>query len=178
MDVAISTARATVKRRAIDVLAFPPDQAQLQRWQLDDASRWLELERRARVAIFLGAGMFLAWAADVGATFEVGGAGGSTLFGVISMPLALTVVLAYLGGRWTLDRAARGLADVGLRYGEVMLREATPLIELSKEDPVAAQYLRCVGRQRRALRNLEQSALYAWMKGDRANGAVPENGAQ
>ena len=168
MDVVVSAAG----RPDIDVLAFPPDQVELQRWQLTDAKRWLELERRARVAMFLGVGMFLAWAADVGAAFEIGHADGSTLFGVASVPLALTVVLAHLYGQWALERAGRGLSEVELRYGEVTLREATPLIELAKKDPVIAQYLRCVGRQRRALRKIERIALYAWAEGDRANGAA------
>ena len=159
-------------RPHIDVLAFPPDQADLQRWQLTDAQRWLELERRARVAIFLGVGMFLAWAADVGAAFEIGNVDGSTLFGVASVPLALTVVLAHLYGQWALERARRGLAKVQLRYAEVTMREATPLIELAGRDPVIAQYLRCVGRQQRALRKLERLALNAWAEGDRANGVA------
>jgi len=170
MDLAVSAAAANGP--AIDVLAFPPDQAELQRFQLSDAKRWLEVERRARVAMFLGVGMFLAWAADVGAAFEIGSADGSTLFGVASVPLALTVVLAHLYGQWALERAGRGLAEVELRYGEVTLREATPLIELAKKNPVIGQYLRCVGRQQRALRKIERIALYAWVEGDRANGAA------
>ena len=95
MDLAVSPpAAAGVIGPAIDVLAFPPDQAELQRWHQTDTARWVELERRARLAIFLGVGMFLAWAADVGAAFEIGSANGSTYFGVASVPLALTVVLA------------------------------------------------------------------------------------
>ena len=178
MDVAVNAAHAaTASRLTIDVLAFPPDQAELQRWRLTDSRRWLELERRARVALFLGVGMFLAWAADVGAAFEIGSADGSTLFGVASVPLALTVVLAHLYGQWALERAARGLADVERRYGEVTMREATPLIELATENTVVAQYLRCVGRQQRALRKLERIALYEWVEDDRANGAASLNTA-
>jgi len=144
----------------------------LQRWQLSDTRRWIESQRRARVARFLGVGMFLAWAADVGAAFEIGHGDGSTLFGVASVPLALTVVLAHLSGQWTLERARRGLAKVELRYAEVTMGEATPLVELAMRNPVIAQYLRCVGRQQRALRKLERSALYAWAEGDRANGGA------
>ena len=174
MDVSVNAVRAAASGPAIDVLAFPPDQAELQRWRLSDARRWLELERRARVAIFLGVGMFLAWAADVGAAFEMGSAG-STFFGVASVPLALTVVLAHLYGQWALERAGRSLAEVELRYGDVTMREAAPLIELARESLVVAQYLRCVGRQQRALRKLERIALYAWGEGDRANGAASLN---
>ena len=178
MDLAGRAARAAGANGAsIDVLAFPPNQAELRSWQLSDNKRWVELERRARVAIFLGVGMFLAWAADVGAAFEIGDADGSTLFGVASVPLALTVVLAHLFGQWALERARRGLAKVELRYAEVTMGEATPLIELAKRNPVIAQYLRCVGRQQRALRKLERIALYAWAEGDRANGAPPPTNA-
>ncbi len=174
MDVAVHAAHvaAAASRPAIDVLAFPPDQAELQRWRLTDSRRCLELERRGRVATFLGVGMFLAWAADVGAAFEIGNAYGSTFFGVASVPLALTVVLAHLYGQWALERAGRGLAEVERRYGEVTMRDATPLIELAKQNTVIAQYLRCVGRQQRALRKLERTALHAWVEGDRANGAA------
>lgn len=174
MHVAVSTARtpgSVVPR--IDVLAFPPDQAALQQWQLTESRRWLELERRARVATFLGVGMFLAWAADVGAAFEMGNADGSTLFGVVSIPLALIVVVAHLFGQWALERAARGIAKVELRYSDVTMREAAPLVEFAEKDAVIAQYLRCVGRQQRALRRLERIALYEWMEDDRANSTAP-----
>lgn len=173
MDLAVRPAPAAgLSGPAIDVLAFPPDQAELRRWQQSDTARWVELERRARLAIFLGVGMFLAWAADVGAAFEIGNADGSTLFGVASVPLALTVVVAHLYGQWALERAKRGLGKVALRYAEVTMSEATPLMELARRDPVIAQYLRCVGRQQRALRKVERVALYAWAEGDRANGAA------
>lgn len=173
MDVALSAARAAAAGTpAIDVLAFPPNQAALQRWQLTDARRWLELERRARVATFLGVGMFLAWAADVGAAFEMGNADGSTLFGVASVPLALTVVVAHLYGQWALERVRRGLAEVEVRYGDVTMREAAPLLEIAKKNAVIAQYLRCVGRQQRALRKLERVALYAWIEEDRVDSAA------
>lgn len=151
----------------IDVLAFPPDQAELRRRQTRAAERWRELERRARVALFFGAGMFLAWAADVGAAFEIGHAGGSALFGVASVPIAIVVALAHLYGRWALERATRGRAAVQKRYADATLREATPLLELARDDAVIAQYLRCVGRQRRALLTVERVALHAWAQGRR-----------
>ena len=174
MELAVSAARATASSGpTIDVLAFPPDQAELKRWRLRDSKRWLEWERRARVALFLSIGMFLAWAADVGATFEIGHAGGSTLFGVASLPLALAVVLAYLCGQWALGRAERGLAVVEARYDEVTVRQAAPLLVLARENAVIAQYLRCVGRQQRALRNLERIALHAWIEDGRVDGTTP-----
>lgn len=105
--------------------------------------------------------MFLAWAADVGAAFEID-AGGSTLFGVASVPIALTVVAAHLLGQWTLDRSRRGIAGVARYYADVTLRDAVPLLSLARRDAIVTQYLRCVGRQGRALRTLEKMALHAW----------------
>jgi hypothetical protein len=166
MDAAPAAARNPAVSR-IDVLAFPPDDAELRRRQAYETRRWRELERRARIALFLGVGMFLAWAADVGAAFEVAHASGSALFGAVSIPLAITVLLAHLYGQWALERAARGEADVRQRYADVTMREATPLLALAQNDVVVAQYLRCVGRQRRALRCVERIALYDWMNGDR-----------
>jgi len=153
--------------KPIDVLAFPPDAAELRRQRTLEAKRWRELERRARIALFVGAGMFLAWAADVGAAFEVAHEGGSALFGAASIPLAVTVVVAHLFGQWALERAARGAAGVRQRYSDVTLREAQPLMELAQRDAVIAQYLRCVGRQQRALLRVERAALYQWTNGDR-----------
>ena len=166
MDVAVSAARATVIK-PVDVLAFPPDRLELQRRLAFEARRWRELERRARVALFLGVGMFLTWAADVGAAFEIAHANGSAFFGAASVPLALTVLLAHLYGQWTLERASRGLAEVEQRYSDVTVREATPLVAIAQNDAVIAQYLRCVGRQQRPLLRLERIALYEWIDGDR-----------
>ena len=166
MDAANRVARKTAVK-PIDVLAFPPDAAELRLQQTLEAKRWRELERRARVALFFGAGMFLAWAADVGAAFEVAHSSGSALFGAASIPLAITVVVAHLFGQWALERAARGAADVRQRYSDVTLREAQPLLNLAERDAVIAQYLRCVGRQQRALLRVERAALYQWTNGDR-----------
>ena len=173
MDVALGAARKAAVTQ-IDVLAFPPDAAEFRRRSAHEARRWREVERRARIALFLGAGMFLAWAADVGAAFEVSHASGSALFGAISIPLALTVLFAHLYGQWALERAARGLADVGQRYSDVTVREATPLLAIAEKDMVIAQYLRCVGRQQRPLLRVERIALYNWMNGDRVKRTVAD----
>ena len=165
MDVEVSATRKTAVE-PIDVLAFPPDALELQRRQASEAKRWRELERRASIARFFGVGMFLAWAADVGAAFEMVHAS-SALFGAASIPLAVAVVVAHLYGQWALERAARGLTEVGQRYADVTLGEATPLLAFAKNNVVIAQYLRCVGRQQRALLRLERMALYAWIDGDR-----------
>lgn len=146
----------------IDVLSFPPTRAELQRWQLQESKRWRELERRARVALFFGIGMFLAWAADVGAAFEIAGAGGSAFFGVASVPIAIIVVVAHLYGQWAFERSSRELAELAQRYADVTLRDGAPLLALARKDAVVAQYLRCVGREGRPLLNLERIALYAW----------------
>lgn len=149
----------------IDVLAFPPDHAELGRRQARETDHWREVERRARVALFFGIGMFVAWAADVGAAFEIQHAGGSELFGMASVPIAIVVALAYLYARWGLERASRGRAEVQRRYADVVLREAEPLLELARRDAVIEQYLRCVGRQGRALSTVERLALHAWATG-------------
>jgi hypothetical protein len=166
MDAAPRAARPPAVSR-IDVLAFPPDGVELRRRQSYETRRWRELERRARIALFLGVGMFLAWAADVGAAFQIAHASGSALFGVVSIPLAITVLFAHLYGQWALERAARGEAEVRRRYSDVTIRESTPLLALAQKDAVVAQYLRCVGRQQRALLCVERIALYDWMDGDR-----------
>lgn len=147
---------------AVDVLAFPPTAAQLQDRRERENAEWGELERRARIALFFGVGMFLAWTADVGAAFGIGAVAGSTLFGVASVPLAFIVVIAHVYGRWALDRAADGRAAVDRRYADVAQRDAQPLLEMADRHPAVAQYLRCVGRQRRALQNVEWAALHAW----------------
>ncbi len=172
MDVAFNAAQAG-DERPIDVLAFPPDFLELQRRRAFEARHWRELERRARVSLFLGVGMFLAWAADVGAAFEVTSDGGSALFGVVSVPLALIVLLAHFYAQWALERAARGMAEIGHRYSDVTVREAAPLLALAREHAAIAQYLRCVGRQPRALLRVERTALYAWSEKGAAGGSVP-----
>ncbi len=166
MDAAVPAARKSAAK-PIDVLSFPPDAVELRSRQAHEARRWRELERRARIALFFGVGMFLAWAADVGAALDIAHATGSAFFGAASIPLALAVVFAHLYGQWALERAARGLAEVEQRYSDVTVREATPLLAGAQNDAVIAQYLRCVGRQQRALLRVERIALYKWMDGDR-----------
>lgn len=164
MKVVADRARRKIAIKPIDVLAFPPDAAELRRRHALEAKRWRELDRRARIALFFGVGMFLAWAADVGAAFEIAHASGSALFGAVSIPLAVTVVLAHLYGQWAIERATRGVADVEQRYSDVTIGEARPLLQLAQRDSVIAQYLRCVGRQQRALLRVERAALYRWVE--------------
>lgn len=167
MGSTVRVERAAAIEPPIDVLAFPPARAELQRWQLREGKRWRELERRARVALFFGVGMFLAWAADVGAAFDIAGNDGSALFGVVSIPIAIVVVVAHLYGQWALERSSRGLAELAQHYADVTLREAAPLLALARENAVVAQYLRCVGREGRPLLNLERIALYKWIEDGR-----------
>ncbi len=86
--------------------------------------------------------------------------------------MAMTVVAAHLLGQWALERSRRQLANVARRYSEVTLREAAPLLTFAERNAVVAQYLRCVGRQRRPLRRLERVALYAWMEKGNVRGAA------
>jgi len=167
MGSTVRVERAAASGPLIDVLAFPPARAELQRWQLREGKRWRELERRARVALFFGVGMFLAWAADVGAAFDIVGTDGSALFGVVSIPIAIVVVVAHLYGQWALERSSRGLAKLAQHYADVTLRDAAPLLALARENAVVAQYLRCVGREGRPLLNVERVALYAWIEDGR-----------
>jgi hypothetical protein len=57
---------------AIDVLAFPPEELELERLRRIDELRSDELERLSRIALFISVGMFAAWAADVSAVFAHG----------------------------------------------------------------------------------------------------------
>ena len=148
---------------AVDVLAFPPDEAELDRQQRRAAVGWRELERRARLAIFFSAGMFLAWAADVGAAFEIDHANGSAIFGMASLPMAIAIVLAHLVGRWALERSRMRRGKWERRYAYVRDADAGSLLSLARHDAVIAQYLRLVGRQRRPLRVIEKTALEAWI---------------
>lgn len=147
-------------RNALDVLSFPPDAATLDRWRASELAANESVERRGRVALFLSIGLFFAWVADVGATFSHVDA--SAAFGVASVVLAIVIVASHLGGRWALERARRTTRAIQQRHAPVQMGEAGPLLELARRDPVARQYLRLVGRQRRPLRLLERDALQRW----------------
>lgn len=147
---------------SIDVLSFPPDDRELDRRRLDELTRGRELERRARLALFFSVGMFVAWAADVGAAFEMEHISGSVIFGVASLPMAFIVVVSHLVGRWALERAREAQANTDRRYQFVRQGDASNLLKLTESNPVVAQYLRLVGRQCRPLRVLERSALENW----------------
>lgn len=147
---------------AVDVLAFPPDEAELDRRQRRAAAGWRELERRARLAIFFSVGMFLAWAADVGAAFEINHANGSAIFGLASLPMAIAIVLAHFAGGWALERSRIQRGQWERRFAHVREAEAGSLLSLARRDAVVAQYLRLVGRQGRPLRVIERRALEVW----------------
>lgn len=158
--------RSPENRLGIDVLAFPPDQGALKQRQAVELAPWDRLERSGRILLFFAAGMFLAWAAAIVAAFELAGVGDSTWFGVASVALAVVVIATYFGARWVINRANRGRANVRQRYADVTQHEAIPLMELARKDNVVEQYLRCVGRQRRALRQIERVALHSWAEVD------------
>lgn len=147
---------------AIDVLAFPPPEIELERLRRIDALRSDELERRARLALFISAGMFTAWAADVGAVFAHEQTVASAVFGILSVPLAVIVVVSLLYGRWALARSEHARQVLKL-HAAVRSVDSDALLELAARSPVVAQYLRLVGRQRRPLRELERLALESWV---------------
>src|SRR5512134_549134 len=90
---------------AIDVLAFPPDEVELERRRRIDELRSDEFERRSRIALFISVGMFAAWAADVGAVFAHGQSAATAVYGLLSVPLAVIIVVSLLYGRWALARS-------------------------------------------------------------------------
>ena len=147
---------------AIDVLAFPPDEIELERLRRIDELRRDELERRARIALFISTGMFAAWAADVGAVFAHEQAAASAVFGILSVPLALIIVVSLLYGRWALARSEDARQALKL-HAAVRIADSAALLELAVGSPVGAQYLRLVGRQGRPLRELERLALESWV---------------
>jgi hypothetical protein len=151
----------------IDVLAFPPEETELERLRRIDDLRREELERRARLALFVSTGMFAAWAADVGAVFVHEQTATSAVFGLLSVPLAVIIVISLLYGRWALARSEQARQALKL-HDAVRSGDAASLLELAARSPVVAQYLRLVGRQRRPLRELERRALESWaIEGER-----------
>jgi hypothetical protein len=146
---------------AIDVLAFPPDEIELERLRRIDELRSDELERRSRIALFISVGMFAAWAADVGAVFAHGQGPASAVYGMLSVPLAVIIVVSLLYGRWALARSEQARQALKL-HAAVRAVDSASLLELAARSPVVAQYLRLVGRQQRPLREFERLALETW----------------
>jgi len=146
---------------AIDVLAFPPEEMELERLRRIDELRSDELERRSRIALFISVGMFAAWAADVSAVFAHGQSPASAVYGVLSVPLAVIIVVSLLYGRWALARSEQARQALKL-HAAVRAADSATLLELAAHSPVVAQYLRLVGRQQRPLRELERLALETW----------------
>ncbi|HTN49877.1 MAG TPA: hypothetical protein VMK32_10635 [Burkholderiaceae bacterium] len=152
----------------IDVLAFPPDAAALDRMCADERAAAADSERRARIAAFVAAGLMLAWVADVAAVFKHGQSGPAAL-GVLSLALAVLIVAAHVVAHRLHARAERIRRRAERRFAPLRAQQATPLLALAERNVVVSQYLRMVGRQRRALLHVEAEALQRWAAADLAS---------
>jgi hypothetical protein len=153
----------------IDVLAFPPDVSALEQMRQVRLARCGELERRARLSWFVSVAFFMTWVADVAAVFEHDSGLLPAAFGVASLALAVTIVVTHGFGRLLYGRAQRLRRVTERGFAAVRLDEADELLALAERHAAVAQYLRMVGRQRRALRWIEHVALVRWSR--RASGA-------
>jgi hypothetical protein len=143
-------------------LAFPPDVSALEQMREVRLARCGELERRARLAWFVSVAFFMTWVADVAAVFEHDSGVLPAAFGVASLALAVAIVAAHGLGRLLYGRAQRLRRVTERSFTAVRLDEAEELLALAARDAAVAQYLRMVGRQRRALRWIEHVALVRW----------------
>jgi len=151
-------ASATANKLTIDVLSFPPGEDALEQMRtaaLEDVGRQAH---RGKVASFVGAGLMLAWVADVAAVLE-SQASHSPVFGVFSLVLATLIVMAHLSGRHLRLRAQKSWRRVERRFAPVRVEQAGELLSLAKCNAAVSQYLRMVGRQQRALRQIESESL-------------------
>jgi hypothetical protein len=148
----------------IDVLAFPPDPLQLESLRVAELARSRNLEQRRRVALFVGLGLALAWAADVGAAIDARGSAHPFAFAIASVVLAIAIFAAHFAASWLGARARALRCAADRRFADVRLGDARPLLAAATSDAVVAQYLRMVGRQQRALRVVELESLMAWTR--------------
>jgi hypothetical protein len=161
-----STASAAGNTLAIDVLSFPPDEGALELMRtaaLEEARRQVH---RGKVASFVGAGLMLAWVADVAAVLESPSAH-SPVLGVFSLVLATLIVTAHLSGRHLRQRAQQSQRRVERRFAPVRIEQAGALLSLAQRNAAVSQYLRMVGRQRRPLRQVESESLQRWATDNR-----------
>jgi len=151
-------AGAAANTLAIDVLSFPPDESALDLMRtaaLEDAA---SRAHRGKVASFVGAGLMLAWVADVAAVLESQSAN-SPVLGVFSLVLAALIITSHLSGRHLRRRARQLRGRVERHFAPVRIEQAGVLLSLAQRDAAVSQYLRMVGRQRRALRQIESASL-------------------
>ncbi len=148
----------------IDVLSFPPDERALDALRTVRLERCRRLEERGRLALFISLGLFLAWAADVGAAFESAAGALPMAFGLASVVLAVSIAAAHLIARHVLARSHAMRRQVEREFSAVRVCDAQPLITGAVNDRAVAQYLRMVGRQRRALRSIELQSLLTWLE--------------
>ena len=155
------TANAAANRLAIDVLSFPPDESALELMRTAALEHAGRQAHRGKVASFVGAGLMLAWVADVAAVLESPSAH-SPVFGVFSLVLATLIVTAHLCGRHLRQRAQQSRRRVERRFAPVRVDQAGELLSLAQRNAAVSQYLRMVGRQRRPLRQVESESLQRW----------------
>ena len=154
-------ANAAANRLAIDVLSFPPDESALELMRTAALEHAGRQAHRGKVASFVGAGLMLAWVADVAAVLESPSAH-SPVFGVFSLVLATLIVTAHLCGRHLRQRAQQSRRRVERRFAPVRVDQAGELLSLAQRNAAVSQYLRMVGRQRRPLRQVESESLQRW----------------
>jgi hypothetical protein len=137
-----------------------------------ELARGRRLEQQRSVTLFVGVGLALAWAADVGAAFGARGGVHPFAFAVASLALALAIFAAHFVANWLGRRAAALRRSTARRFADARCGDAQPLLAVAANDRVVAQYLRMVGRQQRALRVIELECLMAWRRDHEAASAA------
>ncbi|HJW51859.1 MAG TPA: hypothetical protein VJ501_07600 [Burkholderiaceae bacterium] len=143
---------------AIDILSFPPDESALEQMRAKALDNAKTPQHYGQVASFVGAGLMLAWVADVAAVLESSSTHSPAL-GVFSLVLAALIITAHLWGRHLRQRALQLRGRVERYFSPVRIEQAGVVLSLAQRDAAVSQYLRMVGRQRRALRQIESESL-------------------
>jgi len=147
-----------VSTPTIDILAFPPDAGALEQMRAKALADAKTPQHHGQVASFVGAGLMLAWVADVAAVLQSSNAHSPAL-GVFSLVLAALIIAAHLSGRHLRQRALQLRGRVERHFSPVRIEQAGVVLSLAQRDAAVSQYLRMVGRQRRALRQIESESL-------------------
>ena len=143
---------------AIDILSFPPDAGALEQMRAKALDTAKTPQHYGQVASFVGAGLMLAWVADVAAVLQSSSAHSPAL-GIFSLVLAALIITAHLSGRHLRQRARQLQGRVERHFSPVRVEQAGVLLSLAQRDAAVSQYLRMVGRQQRALRLIESESL-------------------
>jgi hypothetical protein len=147
-----------VSTPTIDILSFPPDAGALEGMRAKALANAKTQQHHGQVASFVGAGLMLAWVADVAAVLQSSNAHSPAL-GVFSLVLAALIITAHLSGRHLRQRALQLRSRVERHFSPVRIEQAGVVLSLAQRDAAVSQYLRMVGRQRRALRQIESESL-------------------